>query len=305
MDLINQPGDTRGDQNTVILKSSLDHLPAGKQEIIQKTVKKIVERFDPTMVILYGSYATGKWVEDYYIEDHIGYEYVSDYDYLVIVEDKSESFKNHVNHIQDYYLRKYKIEINIICYDIYEINGRLEEGMFFFADIQKEGILLYDNHKFTLSKRRQLTAAEKKAVAQEHFDIWFQPAQNALMLAEVCITNNDPYDADFLLHQSMERAYNAILPIFWGNRPKTHNLDKLRQFGKPYSIELMKVFPKSDKDEVHLFNQLKKGYVDARYKRKTFVVTVAEVSEIAKRMKIFLDITEEICLRKISDYDKE
>jgi hypothetical protein len=103
----------------------------------------------------------------------------------------------------------------------------------------------------------------------------------------------------------MERAYNAILPIFWGNRPKTHNLDKLRQFGKPYSTDLIEVFPNSNAKEVHLFNQLKKGYVDARYKRKSFIVTIDEVSEIAKRMETFLEITEKICLHKIAEYDKE
>lgn len=305
MDLVNRPGDTPGEKSTAVLKSSLDHLPPGKQNIIRQAIGNIVDKFNPEMVILYGSYATGKWVEDSYVEDNITYEYVSDYDYLVVVEDKSENYKDQINHIQDFYLRKYNVEINIICYDIEYLNGRLGEGMFFFSDIQNEGILLYDTGRFTLAMRKPLSSPEKKVIAQEHFDIWYQPAQNALMLAKVCINNNDPYDADFLLHQCMERAYNAILPIFWGNRPKTHNLDKLRQFAKPYSMELMNVFPKSNVDEVHLFDQLKKGYVDARYKRKTFVVTIGEVTEIARRMKSFLEITEKICLRKISDYDND
>lgn len=142
MNFINQPCDTTGYQNKLVLKNSLDgQLPVGKQEIINKTVKYIVEKIKPEMVILYGSYATGKWVEDRYVEDNVTYEYESDYDYLVIVEDKAENYKNQVNHIQDYYLRKYNIEINIICYEIDYINGRLSEGMFFFSDIQNEGVM--------------------------------------------------------------------------------------------------------------------------------------------------------------------
>ena len=36
------------------------------------------------MVILFGSFARGDWVHDIYKEDHITYEYASDYDLLII-----------------------------------------------------------------------------------------------------------------------------------------------------------------------------------------------------------------------------
>ena len=47
------------------------------------------------MVILFGSYATGKWVEDRYIEKGITYEYRSDFDLLVVIthEEFSQKFK--------------------------------------------------------------------------------------------------------------------------------------------------------------------------------------------------------------------
>ena len=40
------------------------------------------------MIILFGSYARGNWVEDKYKENGTTYEYKSDYDLLVIVEDE-------------------------------------------------------------------------------------------------------------------------------------------------------------------------------------------------------------------------
>jgi hypothetical protein len=36
------------------------------------------------MIILFGSYARGQWVEDIYTEGHITYEYISDFDILVL-----------------------------------------------------------------------------------------------------------------------------------------------------------------------------------------------------------------------------
>jgi len=45
------------------------------------------------MVILFGSYATGKWVEDRYIEKGITYEYRSDYDLLVVLTHEEFSQK--------------------------------------------------------------------------------------------------------------------------------------------------------------------------------------------------------------------
>jgi predicted nucleotidyltransferase len=41
---------------------------------------------DPEKVILFGSHATGRWVEHRDTEGGITYEYISDYDILVITK---------------------------------------------------------------------------------------------------------------------------------------------------------------------------------------------------------------------------
>jgi uncharacterized protein len=51
-----------------------------------------------------------------------------------------------------------------------------------------------------------------------------------------------------------------------GYKPKTHNLDKLKRYAKRFSEELEKVFPDNTPEEKHLFDLLKRGYIDARYK---------------------------------------
>ncbi|MFA6717168.1 MAG: nucleotidyltransferase domain-containing protein, partial [Victivallaceae bacterium] len=66
------------------MKKSLSHLPKAKKDELKKIVKTLLEYKEVEMVILFGSYATGKYVHrDRYVEDGIIYEYKSDYDLLI------------------------------------------------------------------------------------------------------------------------------------------------------------------------------------------------------------------------------
>ena len=51
------------------MKKLLSHLPQEKQNIILDIVQAIVEKIKPEKIILFGSYATGKWKEDEYTEE--------------------------------------------------------------------------------------------------------------------------------------------------------------------------------------------------------------------------------------------
>ncbi len=70
------------------LETALTYLPKEKQEELQIIIAKIAEMIAPEMIVLFGSYARNEWVEDSYVEDGITYEYQSDYDLLVVVEDE-------------------------------------------------------------------------------------------------------------------------------------------------------------------------------------------------------------------------
>jgi predicted nucleotidyltransferase len=70
----------------LLMKKSLGHLPKHKRDEL-KLVTEIILDECPTvlMIVLFGSYARGDWVEDSYVENGITYEYASDFDILVIV----------------------------------------------------------------------------------------------------------------------------------------------------------------------------------------------------------------------------
>ena len=66
------------------MNTSLSHLPEYKQKQLGEITRIIVKAVSPEKVILFGSHATGRWVEHRYTEGGITYEYISDYDILVI-----------------------------------------------------------------------------------------------------------------------------------------------------------------------------------------------------------------------------
>ncbi len=129
------------------------------------------------MLILFGSCARGDWVEeDLTVQGHTTYEYSSDFDILAIVKDKSLADKvDFWNDIEDK-AGKHPVQtsIRLIAHDINFVNKRLEKGHYFFSDIKKEGIILYDSKKFKLAKPKQLTPQERLGQAKADFKHWFK-----------------------------------------------------------------------------------------------------------------------------------
>ena len=153
------------------MKTSLEHLPISKQEDIRRITEIIVQKIAPEKEILFGSYARGNWVEDRYSEGMITYEYISDYDILVINR-QGERRKDY--EVQDIVINTFrpKTPINIIANDIDFVNKDLERNRYFFSDIKKEGIMLYDAGNVALADGRELSPQEKQQMAQDVYDQW-------------------------------------------------------------------------------------------------------------------------------------
>jgi uncharacterized protein len=282
------------------MKTSLTHLPEYKQQQILKITDVIKEVVAPEKIILFGSYATGTWVEDEYFENGIRYSYISDYDFLVVTKNNDEKdyllndkIVNRARHITN-------IAVNCIIHDIGHINEGLSFGQYFFADIVKEGVLLYDTGELNFVEPKELTPQQQKEVAQNYYDIWFNRGKEFLIDAENAFNRKSNSKSAFELHQATENFYNTILLVFTGYKPKTHSLEKLRQYAKPYSKELMEIFPErtGDKTESHLFDLLKRGYIDARYKND-YTITGEELTTLINKVNGMKEIIEVICKQQI------
>ena len=250
------------------MKTDLSFLPEHKQAELKAIVDVLINRQQVEMIILFGSHARGKWVEDKYLEDGITYEYLSDYDLLVILAKNSlgdnDVFMNTLTEKLD--ALNFATPINPIFDGIDFVNQSLQEGNYFFGDIKKEGILLYTTNKYQLDEKRDMNPEERRAIAQEDFDHWFESADDFFRIAKSELNIDKYKTAVFNLHQTVERYYAAIQLVFIGYKPKTHDLAILERIVKVCHIDFGQVFPKRSKQERDLFLKLKQAYVDARYK---------------------------------------
>ncbi len=285
------------------MKTSLSYLPQIKQDQILQVVGLIKEIASPEKIILFGSYAMNSFVEDRYFENGTSYEYVSDYDFLIVTKNSKEKDFVIIDKVINKTENLFKTPVNVITHDIKYVNEGLEIGQYFFAEILNEGVLLYDTNADEFAKPRTLSNVEMAQISKNYFDKWFVDAVD-FMDAILLYQEKKKYrKAAFNLHQAAEHFYNTVLLVFTGYKPKTHNLDKLRHYAKQLSQELFAIFPfpVANDEEFHLFNLLKRGYIDARYK-DDFIITDEELQKLIMKVNEMEKVVEKICLEKISSF---
>ena len=290
------------------MKKSLAHLPLYKKQELKRLKSIILGKVPQTqLIILFGSHARGNWVDDEYVEDHITYSYKSDFDILVITEDW-ETARNAslwARAENEYYgiFRSQRTALDIISHDIEYVNTGLREGHYFFSDIKKEGVLLYDSGNYKLERRRKIDPARRLEIAVDDFEQWFESA-NQFFETALYHVNREWYKiAAFELHQATERFYSAIILTASGYRPKLHNIEKLGTTAAAHYPEFIKVFPMKTAEEARLFKLLKDAYIDARYK-KDYSITKEELEYLAERVIKLRDLVEKTCKAEIEALKK-
>jgi HEPN domain-containing protein/predicted nucleotidyltransferase len=288
------------------MKTSLFHLPDHKQAELQAIVSALIPRFaEVEMIILFGSYARGTWVDDIYTEKGTTYSYKSDYDVLIVLSKNGHANSNTLTQSISTRLKELKLKTHVhpIYHGVEFVNHELREGSYFFGDIKKEGILLFTTNRYQLENKRDMSPAEVQAKAQKDFDKWFTSANNFFELYLAAIEKNFLNEAAFQLHQAAERYYGAIQLVFTAYKPKTHDLEELGDLAKACDMEFSKAFPMATKQEQDRFDLLKRAYVDARYS-DDYAITKEDLEYLAGRVQVLRDLTERICKKKIGGFIK-
>jgi uncharacterized protein len=291
------------------MKKSLAHLPLNKKQELKKLKSIILEKAPQTQfIILFGSHARGDWVDDEYVEDYTTYSYKSDFDILVITDDKKISQNDSIwmQTENEYYGAFYsqRTPVDIISHHIQEVNNKLREEHYFFSDIKREGILLYDSDKYKLERRRKIDPVRRLEIAVDDFEQWFESAKEFYIDFENAFNRESYNKAAFELHQATERFYGALILVSSGCKPKNHNIEKLGKIASRYYPEFLKIFPKKTDEEKWLFKQLKKAYIDARYK-KDYSITKEDLTYLGKRVEKLRNLVEKTCKAKIESLKKE
>ncbi len=284
------------------MKRSIRFLPQAKQNELNDIISFVKGKASIDMIILFGSYARGEWVEDKYVEDGTTYEYRSDFDLLFVVADETKAQHNkYAKQLR----RKIKVNVgketpvNVIYHGIDYLNQEIEGGNYFFTDILKEGIMLYNNKKHKLSKPKQLSQKDRRRKAQLYFDNWFKDSKEFLISFKSNFKRNSYKLAAFELHQATERYFMTSLLVFTDYKPKIHDLEELYVKVCKLDARFKPVFPQKTEEEKRLFTLLKKAYIDSRYKMG-YMIKKEELEYLSNRVKQLDLLTEKICKEKIS-----
>ncbi|MCD7931675.1 MAG: HEPN domain-containing protein [Tannerellaceae bacterium] len=290
------------------MKRSIAYLPKEKQEDLRYLVGLILERIPQTqMIILYGSYATGKYVDfDTRVEFGIRTTYMSDYDILVVTQGaKGKEVGQRLDNIEEIYYKnpEKQTPVQFINEDIKKLNIALSDGRYFYTQLKEEGVILYNTGKFKLVRRRKLRYDEIKQQAEEYFEEKYENAKDFLRSANYDYKDGKYRMCSFHLHQACENLFYAVRLVFTLENSKQHNLSKLLASVKKYSDGFQKIFPRKTDEEKRLFTLLKSAYVEVRY-NADFLVTKDDIDYLFPIVNRLFDLVKELCNKRIQEYGK-
>lgn len=194
--------------------------------------------------------------------------------------------------------------MQLVSESISKLNNALSQGHYFYVDAVNEGVLLYDSGEGELATPRELDFAEIKRIATGYFGSNQQRAFDYLEDAVRNIEDGKYTHSSFFLHQAAEYLLKSVPLVFELYRYKEHDLKFLLDMCRKHTLELAEVFPCRTKWEKHVFDQLCKAYIEARY-NDNFVVTKEEIDTLLPRIELLRDIVERVCRERIAYYDRQ
>lgn len=287
------------------MKNDVDHLPTVQQGELERVQSVLMEEFEEAIakattpsrkngkilkIILFGSYARNDWVD----EPENGYQ--SDFDLLVIVNHDDLTDIAHYWYVaEDRILRDGRIArpVNIIVHSLDEVNQALKRGEYFWVDIARDGIVLYELPCHSLATPMPLTETDAYRMARGYFEEWLGKIDSAIKLAQFAIGEGEHKDAAFLLHQATERAYICFLLVRTLYFPRSHNIKFLRSLAEDSEPRLIEAWPRDQRIDRRRFQLLKRAYVEARYST-AYEINTEELSAILASVRRLRDIVCEV-----------
>ena len=267
-----------------MMKTSLDHLPAKKRRELARVQEILHEEFEDALseakaawkkrgrilkIVLFGSYARGTWVD----EPHTAKGYRSDYDILIVVNNKKlGTYEPYWHKAADRLIRDRRVPtpVSFIVHSLREVNGALRKGQYFFSDIRKEGIVLYELDEEPLVTPRPRNARDAYETAKEHFEESLPLAKSFLETGISLSRKNQRHQlkhAAFELHQAIEQTYRGLLLTLTNYSPPSHNIKFLRALAEGRDQSLVAAWPRDLPRHRAWFSGLAEGYVKARYSK--------------------------------------
>lgn len=292
----------------LFMKSSIDHLPPLKQRELARVLEVLHEEFEDALkggsadfkkrgrilkIILFGSYARGSWVDEPYTKK--GYR--SDFDLLIVVNNrKLTDFSGYWQKAADRFIHlpEIKTPVNFIVHSLREVNTLLKQGRYFFVDLRRDGIVLYELDDTPLADPNLLHPADAYKFATEYFEDRLPHARKFAKGSLFYMNEGDLKESAFLLHQSIEQAYATLLLVLTNYSPASHNLKHLRGLAESQAQQLANAWPRDQQRFVAWFNILNEAYVKARYS-KHYEISREALAWLLNRTTDLIDQVEAVC----------
>lgn len=303
--------------------SRIDRLPRRAQRDIKRATQILREEFAKATtgkqsehrsgrilkIILFGSYARGRQVID-----PVG-RYFSDYDLLIVVD--HEHFTNAARYWDKAEDRLVDMltesgwpqPLSLIVHTFEDVNYQLRRGRYFWVDIAKDGIVLFEEPGFPLEKPGVLSNSEARLEAERYYNKNFPDIQILMDTAryqrsEAQFSNDELHRARLLnwavfnLHQAMERSYYCIMLVMTSYSPKSHNLNFLSRRAEQMDGRLIGIWKTDTKFGKRCYELIRAAYVKARYS-DYYRVNNKELDWITERVVELQKLTRIICEERI------
>jgi hypothetical protein len=201
---------------------------------------------------------------------------------------------------------EYPTPLTLIVHSIDDINHQLRRGRYFYIDIAREGVALFEEDGCTFDDPVPLSEEEARMEAQSYFDEWYPSAVRAkgtfAWQRSQGTETGDPNwrrDAAFTLHQATERCYFCILLVLKLYMPKSHSLNYLSKQTEQIDVRLIGVWNTDSKFGKRCYELLRAAYIKARYS-KHYKITDEELDWLSTRVDRLLELTREICEERLA-----
>lgn len=297
------------------MRSELDHLPDKQQCELEHVRDILLEEFEKAIapatkperrngkvykIILFGSYARDDWVD----EPENGYQ--SDFDLLIVVSHED------LTDIADYwYIAEDRIArdpairrpVNIIVHSLDEVNQSISRGEYFWTDIAREGVALYELPCHPLATPKPLTAGDAHRMARQYFEHWLPSADTFFRNAIDNVERGRPVEAAFLLHQTAERLYICFLLVRTLYFPRSHNIKFLRSLAEDKEPRLVEAWPRAARADRARFERLKRAYVEARYSA-SYSITSEDLEALTRSIERLRELVALVSEERLADLEK-
>ncbi len=299
------------------MRTAIDHLPQVQQDELARVVQILMGEFEAATaratqpsrrngkiykIVLFGSYARTDWVD----EPQNGYQ--SDFDLLIVVSHKD------LTEIADYwYVAEDRIlrdpaigrPVNIIVHSIDEVNQALKRGEYFWVDIVRDGIALYELPQHELASPMPVSPRDALQMAEGHLatklgdvSVWLETALEQSRKED----DADRYrrHAAFNLHQATEAAYACFLLVRTLYFPRSHNIKFLRSLAEDNEPRLIDAWPRATKLDRRRFELLKRAYVEARYSAN-YEIGRDDLEALTRSVRRLRDIVESVSRERLEE----